>query len=198
MRIERLGSEWGGFWIDVDKVQRGSTAICAGIANDITFDLELIARFGCRIIGLDPTNAAKKHIANMIAEKKITEENYEYIPRALWGVTGEYLECRSYRTVFGGGHEGGSQSISLADLFMEPSSVSLIKLDIEGGEFPVLNSLEFVPDSVRQIAVEFHHRLREVPYETADVLVCIEKMKSFGFAHIEKGADYQENLFLRS
>jgi hypothetical protein len=198
MRIERLGSEWGGFWIDIDQVQRGSTAICAGIANDITFDLELIARFGCRIIGIDPTIAAQKHITNMFAENKINETNYEYIPRALWGVTGEYLECRSYRTVFGGGREGGSQSISLADLFAMRDDISLIKLDIEGSEFPVLNLLEFVPDSVRQIAVEFHHRLREVPYETADVLVCIEKMKSFGFAYIEKGADYQENLFRRS
>ena len=196
LMIERLGSEWGGFWIDTSLIPQGSTAICAGIGNDITFDVELMCRFGCHIVGLDPTQRAIEHIERSLVSGLITPENYTFMPRALFGKTGEVLHCHSFRSVW---RQGGDESISISlpDLFAGYPDVSIVKMDIEGSEFPVIESLVEIPQSVRQIAVEFHHRLPEVPYEIVDAEKAIRALDCMGFKLERTEQDYAENLFVR-
>jgi hypothetical protein len=40
MAIELLGTDYGGWLIDLDLIPRGSTIISAGVGEDISFDLE--------------------------------------------------------------------------------------------------------------------------------------------------------------
>lgn len=194
--IERLGSEWGGFWVNTDLIPHGSAAICAGIGNDITFDVELICRFGCKIVGLDPTQRAIEHIHRNRMSGTISAENYTFLPRALFGKTGEVLYCHSFRSVW---RQGGDESlsISLGDLLAKYPDVSIVKMDVEGSEFPVIQSLASIPDSVRQIAVEFHHRLPEVPYELADAEDAVRALDCMGFTLERTEDNYAENLFIR-
>jgi FkbM family methyltransferase len=194
--IERIGSEYGGFWIDPALIANGSTAICAGIGNDITFDVELIRRFGCRIIGIDPTQRAREHIERKMRDDTIAPENYDFIPRALYGHE-ETLYCHSFRTIWGSGGDK-SQSVTPEELFDIHKNVSLVKLDIEGCEFSVISELEFVPDSVKQFCIEFHHRLPEVPFELDDVEGCVSIMKEHGFVLSVNLSEYEETLFIRN
>src|SRR3954453_24062721 len=45
--LEKIGSGYGGWIVPTAKIDRDWTCYCAGVGEDITFDLGLISRFGC-------------------------------------------------------------------------------------------------------------------------------------------------------
>jgi len=57
----RLGTKYGGWLVPIGYLQAGDVAICAGAGEDISFDLELIRRFQCRVHTVDPTPRAISH-----------------------------------------------------------------------------------------------------------------------------------------
>lgn len=62
MRLVRLGTDYGGWVIPVDAVREDSVVWCAGAGEDISFDLALIDRYGCRVHCIDPTPRAIEHV----------------------------------------------------------------------------------------------------------------------------------------
>ena len=44
----------------------GGNVISAGVGEDITFDVELIEKFSCRVFLVDPTPGAKLHYQNIV------------------------------------------------------------------------------------------------------------------------------------
>lgn len=59
--LRRLGSPAAGWTFSHDDKLRGSYVISAGAGEDISFELELISEYGCKIILIDPTPKAIKH-----------------------------------------------------------------------------------------------------------------------------------------
>ena len=50
-----LGTEYGGYAVIPELLRPGALVYSAGIGEDISFDLALIERYGCRVHGFDPT-----------------------------------------------------------------------------------------------------------------------------------------------
>jgi hypothetical protein len=50
-----LGTEYGGWPVVQEHINNKSTILSFGLGTDISFDLEAIKLFGCRVIGFDPT-----------------------------------------------------------------------------------------------------------------------------------------------
>jgi len=69
-----LGTPYGGWqFISLDK-QENINVISAGVGEDISFDVELINKYGCNVILIDPTPRAIIHyeeIKKRFGEKKI-------------------------------------------------------------------------------------------------------------------------------
>lgn len=61
LACRKLGTNYGGWYVPEEIIEKGSTCICAGAGEDISFDLELARRFSCRILIVDPTPRAKSH-----------------------------------------------------------------------------------------------------------------------------------------
>ena len=75
-------------------------------------------------------------------------------------------------------------------LINEYDNVSVVKMDIEGSEYSVIESLVEVPSCVRQFCVEFHHFCTDKTIE--DTKNAISKLKSLGFdSFVEKPSDKQ-------
>ncbi len=62
MELVRLGTQYGGWVIPHGAVHAASVVWCAGAGEDISFDLALIARYGCRVHCIDPTPRAIAHV----------------------------------------------------------------------------------------------------------------------------------------
>ncbi len=183
-KIQIIGTEYGSSAIVLDLIPAGSTVISAGVGEDISFDLELIKLKQCRIIGIDPTEKAKRYIKNN------PNEHFCFLQKALYAESNKKIKMYkntnpSYVSEsITDSHNMVSKSefyetevISISELLEEYKDISLLKIDIEGAEYEVINSLEelYVP----QIYIEFHHFCTDfTPYDTTR---CIAHLNDMGY-----------------
>ena len=196
MNFKLIGTQYGGWALDTSLVPNNSTVISAGIGEDISFDLFLIKNKNCNIIGVDPTMKSHAFIENQRGLK-----NFTLIKRALYSVDDDIITIyknkipnhvsESILQSHKSAHKFDSyyaETINLDSLFNSRDDISVIKMDIEGSEYEVIESLSAVPDSVRQFCVEFHHFCTEKTMN--DTNNAISKLNGLGFkSFFEKPSD---------
>lgn len=170
----RLGTRYGGWWIDRRLVRPDPLLVDCGLGRDISFDAAFLSRFGGTVIGVDPNPASLAwcrehcppgmHLHDRAFWKKagVTMTFHlprppEQLPRGADGVSGSLLASHTY--VAG----GGSREVTTTDLdevlaAAGRSDCDVLKLDIEGAEFEVLSDLATrgTLGRCRQLLVEFH------------------------------------------
>jgi FkbM family methyltransferase len=158
VRFERLGSDYGGWTVPISLITREWICYCGGVGEDITFDLQLIRRTGCRVIAFDPTPRAAAHVAAVASE----ESRFRFLAIGLWSNDAElrFFAPRDQRHV---SHsivnlQGTSdyfvarcRPISALMRELGHSRIDLLKLDIEGAQHEVLRSM--LRDNIRPLVV---------------------------------------------
>jgi FkbM family methyltransferase len=160
-RLERLGSRYGGWIVPTPVTSPGSVCYLAGLGEDASLDLALAER-GCDVVVLDPTPRAVAY-AEAVFEGLA---NVRFLPVGLWSSskdvrfyapadpahvshsavnlhgTSEWFDapCRTLGEIAGG---------------FDHRDIDLLKLDIEGAEFEVLDDLIRGGVRPRAICVEF-------------------------------------------
>lgn len=66
--LVNLGTAAAGWIVPAHVLHKGSICYCAGVGYDLSFELELIRRFWCRVFGFDPSPRAKNFVARIGAE----------------------------------------------------------------------------------------------------------------------------------
>jgi FkbM family methyltransferase len=138
----------------------GSVVYSGGVGSDISFEHELVKKFGCDVVLLDPTPAGLRTMS--LPENRIPQ--FHYFPQALAARTGKL----SLAPPPDGGdswfarNDGAPMEVSCTDLgsLMAGNGhqhIDLLKLDIEGCEYEVIDDLLLRRIPIRQICVEFHH-----------------------------------------
>lgn len=186
-QLVRLGSDYGGWWVPLDRL--GSASICylAGVGEDVTFDLALVERTGCEVWAFDPTPRALAHAAT------VNESKFHFLPLGLWS---ERSVMRFYVPKDPTHVSHSITNLQQTDEFFEadcrPVSelmrelghdrIDLLKLDIEGAEGPVIDSM--LRDGVQPgvLCVEFD--AAEPPWTT---LGRIRRLRRQGYelVHLE-------------
>jgi FkbM family methyltransferase len=163
--ITRLGSEHGGWHVDLDAMRRSAAAnpppqgiswvIDAGVGEDISFATELIRALDVRVIGVDPSPRALAAIPEDIVNR------YLLVIGAICGggrrQVNVYANDAGSESCFSdhrsvGGRTYKARAINLGKLVAMFRPV-LVKLDIEGSEYECYHQTFGVP----QVCVEFHH-----------------------------------------
>jgi FkbM family methyltransferase len=195
MNLKYLGTSYGGWEIDTDEIPNGSFIIDAGLGEDVSFLEELLQIKSINIIGIDPTEKSHrfiegKKIENLTLLKKCiaregTKEikifkniNSMHVSESYFKEHSSTNEMESYF----------SECISFKEL-IEKYNPSLIKMDIEGAEYDVLDECI----GVKQICVEFHHHCISTK-STQDTQKCLDKMKSVGYRIISNRRDIEFTL----
>jgi FkbM family methyltransferase len=162
MNIQHLGSQYGGWVIDINSIKDGDTIICGGIGEDISFEEELMKHKNINVIEVDPTE--KSHI--FIKEKIKIYPNITLLKCAIEkdGIKSVKLHKNKkkeyvsesvfidHSSVNGYDDSYITEVISLKKLIKQYNP-SYVKIDIEGSEYNVYEELYGVP----QISIEFHH-----------------------------------------
>jgi FkbM family methyltransferase len=175
--------EYGGYEIPTAGLGADSTVVLCGTGTDISFDLELVARFGCRVLALDPVPAAAAFVARAAAH----EPRHEFLPYALWNAdtTIDFHEPRVE----------GYISHSATDMHRTPVAftatarrlstlmgergwdhVDLLKISAEGSEYTILEDVRSSGLDVRVVAVEF-----ATPVAPSTALAEVERMTAAGY-----------------
>jgi FkbM family methyltransferase len=163
-----LGQE-APWTIDTTDLMPASIVYSAGAGNDISFELELMRLIGCRVLLFDPSPTGIR-----TAQKtENTDSLLYFVPVGVAGRDGVFtfqapddpaegsfimrehqepgaprLECRTLSTLM---REHGH------------TAIDLLKLDIEGAEYAVIDHLFAHEIAVRQICVEFHDFFSDIP-----------------------------------
>ena len=146
--LKEIGSDYGGWVVPTRRLGPDSICYCVGCGEDITFDLGLIDRFGCHVYGLDPTPRAMVHV------KKVAAGNpkYHFFDIGLWDkedmlnffapknpdhVSHSLLNLQKTENYI-------SVHVKRLSSFMKElghQKIDLLKIDIEGAEYKVIDSI---------------------------------------------------------
>ena len=171
---------------DVTRLSRDSVIYSLGIGDSIEFDLALIERVGAILHAFDPTPGTYE----TLAENPLPDE-FNFHP---WAVAGE----DGTLTLFPRVRRNGSVSEIMYTLVPDEQSrdqaievpaftiasimrklghehIDLLKMDIEGAEYDVIDGLLSSDVRPTQLLVEFHHRHRGIGKErTQRTLAALE------------------------
>src|SRR5262245_9088518 len=64
----RLGTEYGGYVLPESLPQANWICYSGGIGEDASFELELISRYGCEVVGFDPTPRSVEYMRSIVCE----------------------------------------------------------------------------------------------------------------------------------
>ena len=182
MNKKFLGTEYGGWEVDLDKISDGDFIIDAGLGEDISFIEEIQKIKKLNVIGVDPTEKSHRFVESKtlsgfsLIKKSIAPRGVEWV--SMHRNSNPNHVSESYNSGHGSvdprfSYE--SPAISLSELISE-FSPSLVKMDIEGAEYDVLEECI----GVDQICVEFHHHcMKNKTFE--DTKKCIDLLLSNGY-----------------
>jgi FkbM family methyltransferase len=156
----RLGNDWGDWTVAERLLGSDSIVYSVGLGKEISFDRALIARFGCQVFGFDPTPISQGYLAHQELPRGFT-----VLPFGLATEDGKKdfgaptAAVPSFST-----HLAGKDSVRLDVLKLSSimsklghSHIDVLKMDIEGEEFPVIEQILHEGILPTQILVEFHH-----------------------------------------
>lgn len=181
----------------MDSIQDGDAVIGAGVGEDISFEESLLALKAIKVVLVDPTPKSHEFVQSRASDSLILLKNAIERPgvgpvrmykNSTCGHVSEstYPEHSSVSSEF---HE--AEVITIGQL-VHDYSPSLIKLDIEGTEYDVLESCL----GVRQVCVEFHHRC--IGNRTIDdTMRLVQRFTDAGYAIIDNRNHFQEMTLLK-
>jgi FkbM family methyltransferase len=194
--LVRLGSDYGG-WVVCTSAGLGpdSTVYSVGLGEDASFDLALIKHFGCKVFCFDPT---PKSVA--WAERQSFPDKFRFYP---WGLAGSdgYMtfgapsraDHVSYSAMKAVGPAIKCKVYRLSTIMAElnHSHVDLLKMDIEGAEYEVIEDITKSDLRPRQILVEFHHGMHQITLErTRSALNTLTSIGYTCFSISQTGREY--------
>src|SRR5215469_7175922 len=74
--LQRIGTTYGGWWVDTRNLSSSSNVVSAGIGEDISFDTGLINVIGCNIFALDPTPKAIDYATSACSDPRFVFQPY--------------------------------------------------------------------------------------------------------------------------
>jgi FkbM family methyltransferase len=214
LEMVHLGTDYGGWAVPQGVISPDSICYCVGAGEDISLEVELANRYGCKVYTFDPTPRAVTHFEKV--KRAVSNgspvfsipDHYQYqvsdkltqllnfYPYGLWEADGDitFFAPRdpshvSYSAV---NLQATNQSFqapckklsSLMELCGH-SKIDLLKMDIEGAEYAVLNNMLREKIYPAVLCIEFHGR-------TEDKNNMVSQLQSAGYklGCVNKNTDY--------
>ncbi|HXE35252.1 MAG TPA: FkbM family methyltransferase [Verrucomicrobiae bacterium] len=183
--LERFGVDYAGYCLDVSTIHSGAIVYSLGIGEDISFDLSLIDRFGVEVEAFDPTPKVKRWLGTQSLPRQFHfheagiaandgEETF-YLPLREDWVSHSVIQAR----------QSGRESVRLPVMRLSTAMklqghdrIDVLKMDIEGAEYAVIEEIVRKKIPVRQLLVEFHHRLSSVG--TDKTRIALAQLEKYG------------------
>ncbi|MHB1537101.1 MAG: FkbM family methyltransferase [Solirubrobacteraceae bacterium] len=158
---EYLGTPYGGWSVPTQLIGKDWVAYSIGAGGDISFDMELIRRTGCRVLSFDPAAAARMHEGSDCPR-------YTFYNCAIWHRPGElemYMaENPEHMALSAVNLQRSRRSIVVPCRTVESvrqehghEKIDLIKLTMDGAEYDFVPHLDLQGWSTKVVVMAVHH-----------------------------------------
>jgi FkbM family methyltransferase len=160
--IVMLGNPYGGYRVPSSLLNDRSICYLAGTGEDISFDLAIVERFGCKVYAFDPVPRAAAYVARAAAG----EPRHHFMPVGLWSsdttlsfhapaqpsfVSHSATNLQGTEAVF----EAPVRSVTSLMRELGHDHLDLLKISAEGAEFEILDHILTAGIDVQVLCVEF-------------------------------------------
>lgn len=196
------GNNYGGFYVCPDFLNENSIVYSFGIGEDISFDLAMIEKHGCQVFGFDPTPKSINWL-----KKQHKPSNFTFFEYGIANKSGlvDFFLPKNSEHVSGSfvlqNNVNNKQKVLVemklfSDIINElgHNQIDILKIDIEGAEYDILESILGCPVVINQILIEFHDRLFEEGKEKT--MAAIKKLNSYGYEIFGISDSFEEVSFI--
>lgn len=199
---EHLGSKTCGWFICPRGLDRNSVVYSLGVGEDTSFDQELIKRFGVTVHAFDPTPKAIHWVADHPVSPRFILHQYGVADFDGTATFNPPVNPRHVSHTMVARPETSARAIrvpvkKLSTIMRElgHQHVDLLKMDIEGAEYGVIDEMIKFKILPRQLLVEFHHRFPGVGL--AQTVTAIARLRFDGYKLFSIAPTQEEFSFIR-
>ncbi len=193
-----FGNDGANWTFIPEYLDKNSIVYSFGVGEDISFDLELINKFDLQIHAFDPTPksikwvASQKTPANLILHQYgLSDKNGEvifYPPKNPNHVSATLLDRPEIKE---NAYKVEVKNIVTILKELNHNNIDLLKIDIEGAEYNVIDNIIDSKININQLLIEFHHRFANVGMQqTKDAVIKLNKAGYLIFNISKTGEEY--------
>lgn len=198
---KRFGSVYGGWSIVPSEVGAAAVVYSFGVGEDASFDIEMITELGLKVHAFDPTPKSIEWVRRQAfpAEFIMHEiglagydgnatfrppENPDYVSHTM--LDRPATDARSIVVPV--------RRLATIMQDLGHAQVDILKMDIEGAEYEVLDDMALSTVRPRQLLVEFHHRFPGVGVQKTTR--AIRQLRGMGYKLVCVSPTAEEYSFL--
>jgi FkbM family methyltransferase len=161
----RLGSEYGGWWVIPRLIRPESVVYSFGVGDDVTWDLAMIERFGVTVHAFDPTPRSVRWV-----QSQQLPDRFRFHPLGISAADGQaqfvmrsadpQWNAYNLSTDAAGAHEVVTcqvRRLSTIAADLGHDHVDVLKMDVEGVEYDVIDDMLAGPLRPAQLLIEYHY-----------------------------------------
>ena len=196
--VRRFGSPMAGWTVSDERLSNRSVVWCVGIGEDISFDLALHRAYGMPIDAFDPTPRSLAWVRGQPLPAA-----YRVHPYGLADRDGQV----SFRPPSDPRHvshamipdaaadgsciSGEVRRLGTLAAMLGQERIDLLKMDIEGAEYGVIDDLASQTLLPEQLLVEFHHRFPSIGIGRTKAAVATLRALGYQLFHVSpNGEEY--------
>lgn len=199
---ERFGLDYGGWDVVTKGIDANSIIYSFGVGEDASFDMALIDKFSLTVHAFDPTPKSIEWVGRQGFSDRFVM--HEYGLAAFDGIVSfnppENNDHVSHTLLDRSSTKAESISVPVKRLStvmkeLGHGKIDILKMDIEGAEYDVLEDISRSNIRPRQILVEFHHRFPNVGINKSKE--AIKTLRSMGYRLFSVSDTNEEFCFIR-
>jgi FkbM family methyltransferase len=197
------GNSYGGFYVHPALLNENFIIYSFGIGEDISFDKAVNEKHNCHIYAFDPTPKSINWIKSQALFDKFhfyefginkvsgfvdfyLPQNPEYVSGSI--VTSNRLDLNTKISV-------EMKSLQNILLMLNHTHIDVLKMDIEGTEYDIIDDILNVNIPINQILIEFHDRFFKNGKQKTKQAV--EKLKEHGYEIFALSSSFEEISFIK-
>ncbi|QOR75575.1 MAG: FkbM family methyltransferase [Thermoflavifilum sp.] len=173
-------------------LNQSSIVYSFGVGRDISFDLHLINMFHLHVFAFDPTPSSIEWIKN---ENGRLPDEFHFYDFGIASIDGnisfyppEYKNYGSY-SIIKDVYQSSSVMLPVKRLTsimqeLHHNHIDLLKMDVEGAEYAVIEDMVKSNIFPRQLLIEFHHRFKNIGVQKTKEIIHLLKQNEYHIFHV--------------
>ncbi len=168
--VTTCGAGDGRWFLCGENLSPSSVVYSVGVGYDISFDLDVINRFGCQLHAFDPTERSKVWLSKK--DELPSQFLHHDFGLAHYSGTANFKLPKNHSVSFtmsgevypeaeeiDNGHQAEVKTLDDIMTLLGHDEIDLLKIDIEGAEYDIIGDLVKNAPRIKQLLIEFHDRL---------------------------------------